>query len=145
MNHLKIKDNQNVDKAKEIYKSLMGRNGYVDDVARKEFNTWQKRTKGYSFAAQATFTPIGKLALSGTAKMFLGFQFTNTQPGDKFKLNLNEEIIVTDGNAQIFDNSVAKTANEYFEYMRFLTGKDTLEVEYQGAGGQTVGIQFFYI
>lgn len=131
--------------AKKIYQSLMQKNGYVDDSARKVFNSWQLRTKGYQFTAQATPTDIGNLSLSGTAKMFMGFTFNNTQPGDTFTLNLNEEIICSDANAQSFDNGVVFASVTYFEFMRFLTGKDTLTVSYQGAGGQQVEIEFFYI
>lgn len=142
----KIQQSRNVENAKQIYQSFMqAGTGYVDDNARKLFNTWQPRTKGYQFQAQSTPTDIGNLSLSGTAKMFLGFVFRNTQPGDVFTLNLNEEIICTDANAQTFDNSVVFASVSYFEFMRFLTGKDTLNVTYSGSGAQIVEVEFFYI
>ena len=133
-----------VTNAKEVYAQIMQPNGCVDEKVRKLFNTWQKRSKGYQFTAQATTAPIGNIDLSGTAKMFLGFRFANAQAGDTFTLNINEELIIEDGNAFLY-NTATNQFGEYFEYLRFLTGKDTIKVTYKGAAAQNVELEFYYI
>ena len=136
-----------VEKAVMIYKSLMQGNGFVNDQKRKEFNTFQKRSQGYQFQAQANPTNVPGIELSGSAKMLLGIKFKNTQAGDVFSLSVNEEIIYLENNAQNFDAGSGATnfSAEFFESLRFLTGKDTIKLTYKGAGGQLVEVDFFYI
>lgn len=133
-----------VKQAREAYASMMGANGFVSDQKRKEFNTWQKRSKGYSFTATASPTDIGKIELSGTAKMLLGFKLFNVGQSDRVTISINEELIIEDGVASLFSEQNINT-EEYFEYMRFLTGKDTIKITYTGVGGQEVYINFYYI
>lgn len=134
-----------VEKAVEIYKRLMTGNGYVNDQKRKEFNTFQKRAQGYQFTAQTSPTNVNGIELSGTAKMLLGIKFKNAQAGDVFSLSVNEEIIYLENNAQDFDASATNFSGEFFESLRFLTGKDTIKLTYKGAAGQLVEVDFYYI
>jgi len=141
-----ISSKTKVQQAKESYASMMGTNGFVSDQKRKEFNTWQKRSKGYKFTSTSQPSDIGKIELSGTAKMFLGFKFANVGVTDTFTFSINEEIIVEDGQAIMFQSSSNYNTffDEYFEYMRFLTGKDTIKMTYKGTG-QDVNLEFYYI
>jgi len=140
---MEIISSSRIKQAKEAYASMMGANGFVSDEKRKMFNTWQKRSKGYQFTSTNTPTDIGKIELSGTAKMFLGFKFNGAQPLDKFTFSINEELLIEDGNPIVFDTST-NFFDEYYEYLRFLTGKDTIKLTYKGAG-QDVQIEFYYI
>lgn len=135
-----------VQQAKESYASMMGPNGFVSDAKRKEFNTWQKRSKGYRFTSTSQPSDIGKIELSGTAKMFLGFKFNGATASDRFSFSINEEIIVEDGVAILYTANSTNNSfyDEFFEYLRFLTGKDTIKMQYQGSG-QDVYIEFYYI
>lgn len=135
-----------VKQAKEAYNSMMGPNGFVSDDKRKQFNTWQKRTKGYRFTSTSTPTDIGKIELSGTAKMFMGLKFDNAQQGDTFTFSINEELIVEDGTAILYtaQSTYNSFYDEFFEHLRFLTGKDTIKMTYKGSG-QEVRINFYYI
>ncbi len=130
--------------ARAVYQSMQQPNGFVNDTARKVFNSWQKRSKGYSFVATASPSSIAKIDLSGTAKMFLGFRFINALANDRFTLNINEELIIEDGVAQLYE-TVTNNNSEYFEYLRYLTGKDTIKITYQGAAAQTALVQLYYI
>lgn len=140
---MEIISSSRVKQAKEAYSSMMGANGFVSDEKRKNFNTWQKRSKGYQFTSTATPTDIGKIELSGTAKMFLGFKFNGASATDKFTFSINEELIIEDGNAITFSTST-NFFDEYYEYLRFLTGKDTIKLTYKG-NGSDIQIEFYYI
>lgn len=141
-----ISSKTKVQAAKESYASMMGPNGFVSDAKRKEFNSWQKRSKGYKFTSTTQPSDIGKIELSGTAKMFLGFKFANVVVTDTFSFSINEEIIIEDGQAIMFQSSSNYNTffDEYFEYVRFLTGKDTIKLTYKGTG-QDVNVEFYYI
>lgn len=132
--------------AKEAYNSMMGANGFVSDEKRKQFNTWQKRTKGYRFTSTSTPTDIGKIELSGTAKMFMGLKFEGAGATDQFTFSINEELICEDCNAILYTSQSTNNSfyDEFFEHLRFLTGKDTIKLTYKGSG-QDVRVNFYYI
>lgn len=105
------------------------------------------RCLGVRFTTQVGTTNIQNINFPGDSRLFLGIVFlTKADPLDQFTLTINNNLIVQNGSVVAHSLEPALINSQYYEYPQPLSGKDTIEVTYTSAVGNTNNIiEFHYI
>lgn len=107
----------------------------------------QKRARGYRLPV-----PIGasqfSVELSGTARIFLGFNFGGVFGSgvisDTFTLTINNEIILQEANTGAF-STTRVIPQDFYYFPRPLSGTDSIEYKFQSSGAGTELLEIWYI
>lgn len=116
----------------------------VRDVIRN-----QKRVKGFRHNMSAGANNDFSIALSGTARLFLGFaldtfpEFDPAFAPDGFTLTINNEIVIENVFPGFFSSSFMD--DEYYSLPRPLSGQDTITATYNAPNDFTVFLAAYYI
>ena len=135
-----------------ILKSLPGQemNEAIDQV--RAFIKKQKRSKGFSFGISpgSNTNPVD---ISGTARIFLGFSLlmppNDELPSgfaslpDSVTLTVNNEIIIESVHPNFFSQEFMD--DEYYSFLRPLSGSDTVVMATQGVDALTMRMILYYI
>jgi len=109
----------------------------------------QKRTKGFSFDIEAGASNNFDIALSGTARLFLGFSLApavgaiEANAPDQFTLVINNEIVIEQVFPEFFGADFMD--DEYYFLPRPLSGQDTITATFNGVNSFTQKLIVYYI
>ena len=114
----------------------------------RDFTNKQKRVKGFYFKSTVGTSEV-RIDLSGTARLMLGFFFLITKnsqgnPNISFSLLVNNEVVLQDVGVNAFDD-LRYCQQEFFEYLRILSGTDSIKLQFTDVLQSEYRVQFYYI
>ena len=135
----------NYNRMKDVLAKYPGLKG---DLSNMDYATEQavngKKIKGFQF-----LIPVGVekyvINLSGTSRQLLGIKFiapANTTL--RATLTINNDIIFRDTFVTLL-STVNNTQQEFFVYLRALSGQDTIDISFESTAGELIKFNIYYI
>ena len=116
----------------------------------RDFTNKQKRVKGFFYTSVVGTTEV-RIDLSGTARLLLGMLFIKNgglldavDPQVQFSLIINNEVVLQD--VCVDSLSLMRLGQtEFFEYLRILSGTDSIKIQFTDVQALNYRVQFYYI